>query len=118
MPKCFLVTGGAGFIGSNFVEHILRTQPCVRVITVDALTYAGSLANLEFVKGDSRHRFVQADIRDEESMLAVMREERPDCVVHFAAESHVDRSIESAAIFESVNVGGTLSLLEAAEIPR
>ena len=113
MPKCFLVTGGAGFIGSNFVEHILTTQPDARVITVDALTYAGSLANLEFVKGDSRHRFVQADIRDEGAMLAVMREEKPDCVVHFAAESHVDRSIESAAIFESVNVGGTLSLLEA-----
>ena len=113
MPKCFLVTGGAGFIGSNFVEHILGTQPGVRVITVDALTYAGSLANLEFVKGDSRHRFVQADIRDEEVMLSVMRAEKPDCVVHFAAESHVDRSIKSAAIFESVNVGGTLSLLEA-----
>lgn len=113
MPKCFLVTGGAGFIGSNFVEHILTTQPDARVITVDGLTYAGSLANLEFAKGDSRHRFAQADIRDEGAMLAVMREEKPDCVVHFAAESHVDRSIEGAAIFESVNVGGTLLLLEA-----
>ena len=113
MLKCFLVTGGAGFIGSNFVEHILTTQSDTRVITFAALTYAGSLANLEFAKGDSRHRFVQADIRDEGVMFAVMREERPDCVVHFAAESHVDRSIESAAIFESVNVGGTLSLLEA-----
>lgn len=112
MPKCFLVTGGAGFIGSNFIEHILTTQPDARVITVDGLTYAGSLANLEFAKGDSRHRFVQTDIRDEGAMLAVMREEKPDCVMHFAAESHVDRSIESAAIFESVNVGGTLSLLE------
>lgn len=113
MLKCFLVTGGAGFIGSNFVEHILTTQPDACVITVDALTYAGSLANLEFAKGDSRHRFVRADIRDEGAMLAVMRGEKPDCVVHFAAESHVDRSIESAAVFESVNVGGTLSLLEA-----
>lgn len=94
MPKCFLVTGGAGFIGSNFVEHILTTQPDARVITVDALTCAGSLANLEFAKDDSRHRFVRADIRDEEAMLAVMREEKSDCVVHFAAESHVDRSIE------------------------
>lgn len=113
MLKCFLVTGGAGFIGSNFVERVLTMRPDARVITVDALTYAGSLTNLEFAKGDSRHRFVQADIRDEEAMLAVMREEKPDCVVHFAAESHVDRSIESAAIFESVNVGGTFSLLEA-----
>ncbi len=112
MPKRYLITGGAGFIGSNFVERILDVG-ATRVVTVDVLTYAGSLDNLAFCTYDARHRFVKADVRDEETLLALMRAEVPDCIVHFAAESHVDRSIAHAKVFESANVAGTVALLEA-----
>ncbi len=109
--KRYLVTGGAGFIGSNFVLHLLRAHDDVRVVNVDALTYAGNLENLREVEGDPRYAFCQADIRDAEAMAAVVAAEEPDYVVNFAAESHVDRSIEDPGIFESTNVGGTVNLL-------
>lgn len=107
-----LVTGGAGFIGSNYVRHVLATTDDVRVTTLDALTYAGDKRNLRGVLDDRRHSFVEGDIRDRE--LVGEHVSRVDAVVNFAAESHVDRSIEGAAPFVTTNVGGTQTLLDAA----
>jgi dTDP-glucose 4,6-dehydratase len=108
-----LVTGGAGFIGSNFVLDWLAGggEP---VVNVDKLTYAGNLANLASLSGDARHRFVQADIADQVAMEAILAEHRPRALVHFAAESHVDRSIHGPGEFVQTNVVGTFRLLEAA----
>ena len=107
-----LVTGGAGFIGSNFVHHLLETYEEVEVVTLDALTYAGSKTNLEGVREDPRHRFVKGDIRDEALVADLMSD--VDFVVNFAAESHVDRAINTAAPFVATNIDGTRTLLDAA----
>lgn len=109
-----LVTGGAGFIGSNFVRHILRTRPDARIVNLDALTYAGSLENLRDLPGASRHEFVNGDIRDQSLVSSLLRDHNVDTIVHFAAESHVDRSILGPEPFVQTNVVGTLKLLEAA----
>jgi len=109
-----LVTGGAGFIGSSFVRMSLQQGWAEHVINLDKLTYAGNLDNLDAVSGHSGYRFVQADICDIEAMERLFREEAPDAVVHFAAESHVDRSIHSPAPVIQTNFNGTFSLLEAA----
>jgi dTDP-glucose 4,6-dehydratase len=109
-----LVTGGAGFIGSSYVRLARRKQPGDLVVNVDTLTYAGNLENIRDLEGDPKHLFVRADIRDGAAMLDLMRRHKVEAVVNFAAESHVDRSIQSAAPFLDTNVGGTLSLLEAA----
>ncbi len=109
-----LVTGGAGFIGSNFVRHLLAARPDVRVVTYDLLTYAGSLENLRDLPAPDRHAFVRGDICDRAAVDAVMRDHAIDTVVHFAAESHVDRSITGPAAFIHTNVTGTFTLLEAA----
>ncbi|MFO1218975.1 MAG: dTDP-glucose 4,6-dehydratase [Burkholderiaceae bacterium] len=108
-----LVTGGAGFIGSNFVLDWLggSDEP---VVNLDALTYAGNLANLQSLQGDARHRFVNGDICDRELVDGLFAEHRPRAVVHFAAESHVDRSILGPGEFIRTNVTGTFTLLEAA----
>ena len=107
----FLVTGGAGFIGSNFVRYVLaNTDHSVR--TLDALTYAGSLSNLEDLSGDSRHEFMEGDIRDRELVEELLAD--TDVVFNFAAESHVDRSIEGSKPFVATNVKGTQTLLDAA----
>ena len=108
-----LVTGGAGFIGSNFV-HDWLTNTGEPVLNLDKLTYAGNLANLASLKDDQRHVFVRADIGDSPNALALLRTRRPRAIVHFAAESHVDRSIHGPAEFIRTNVNGTFSLLEAA----
>jgi dTDP-glucose 4,6-dehydratase len=107
-----LVTGGAGFIGSNFVRYILKTEPSVHVVTLDALTYAGSLANLENLPG--RHTFIQGDICDNSLVEEVLRKHDIDTIVHFAAETHVDRSIHGPGPFVQTNIVGTFTLLEAA----
>jgi dTDP-glucose 4,6-dehydratase len=107
-----LVTGGAGFIGSNFVHYILETYPDYEVINLDALTYAGNLENLKELEGNSRHRFVKGDICD--AVLVDDLVKQVDIIVHFAAESHVDRSIIDSAAFVRTNVIGTHTLLEAA----
>lgn len=109
-----LVTGGAGFIGANFVMDWLREQSADGVVSVDKLTYAGSLANLAPVRDDTRHVFVRADICDRTAMDQLFARYRPRAVVHFAAESHVDRSIHGASEFVQTNVAGTVTLLEAA----
>ena len=113
-PRSVLVTGGAGFIGANFVEHLLQSDPSVRVTTLDALTYAGSIDNLEQVIGDPRHDFVRGDITDAPLVSGLLNDRSIDTVVHFAAESHVDRSITGPAAFITTNVVGTFTLLEAA----
>ena len=109
-----LVTGGAGFIGANFVHHWLRTHAGEPVVVLDALTYAGNLANLEPVKGRAELRFVRGDIRDTALVEGLLRGERLDTIVHFAAESHVDRSIHGPDAFIDTNVQGTHSMLKAA----
>jgi dTDP-glucose 4,6-dehydratase len=108
-----LVTGGAGFIGSNFVQYVHRVMADVTLVTLDLLTYAGNLANLAALEGSPRHRFVLGDITDRKVVNDLMAEGL-DAVVHFAAESHVDRSIEDASAFVRTNVLGTHVLLDAA----
>ena len=108
-----LVTGGCGFIGSNFVRHVLEADTSVEVINLDSLTYAGNLANLEDVAGHPRYRFVRGDITDRDAVREVMRE-GVRSVIHFAAESHVDRSILDSGPFVRTNVQGTQVLLDAA----
>jgi dTDP-glucose 4,6-dehydratase len=109
-----LVTGGAGFIGSNFLQRFVPRMAEHEFINVDALTYAGNPYSLDGVAGAPNYRFERVDIADAEAVLAVFRGFRPDLVVHFAAESHVDRSIEAPRTFIRSNIDGTLNLLEAA----
>ena len=111
--QTLLITGGAGFIGCNFVRLVLA-ETSARVVVLDKLTYAGSLENLADVLGDPRLTFVQGDIADRVEVRRVFAEHRPDAVVNFAAESHVDRSIEDASAFIQTNIVGTFELLEAA----
>ncbi len=111
--KNVLVTGGAGFIGSNFVHFLLRVEPNVRVFNLDVLTYAGSLANLEDLPDPGRHTFIHGDICDQELVDRLIREHHIDTIVHFAAETHVDRSILGPAQFVQTNIVGTFTLLEA-----
>ena len=113
MEATLLVTGGAGFIGCNFVRVALA-ETGARIVVLDKLTYAGSLANLEDVAADSRFHFVKGDIADAELVRKVIREFRPSAVVNFAAESHVDRSIEGPAAFIETNVVGAWVVLESA----
>jgi len=113
-PRCVLVTGGAGFIGSNFVRHVLAITGDVRVVNVDCLTYAGNLENLAEIDGDKRYLFVKRDICETDELVEVCRENGVDSIVHFAAESHVDRSITGPGEFIRTNVQGTLSMLQAA----
>jgi dTDP-glucose 4,6-dehydratase len=110
-----LVTGGAGFIGSNFVLHMLRKYPEYRIVNLDKLTYAGNLENLREVESDPRHIFCQGDICDSDLVLELLRRYSVEAVVNFAAESHVDRSILEASAFVRTNVQGTGVLLEAAK---
>lgn len=110
----YLVTGGAGFIGSNFVLYLLDKYDDARIVNVDALTYAGNRENLCVVENDPRHTFVRADIRETSHMIRLMETYDPDFVVNLAAESHVDRSITSPGAFADTNVVGTVSLLNAA----
>jgi dTDP-glucose 4,6-dehydratase len=108
-----LVTGGAGFIGSNFVHYMLRVEPGIKIVNLDALTYAGSLENLNDLAGNDRHTIVVGDIGDRPLVDNLLREHHIDAVVHFAAETHVDRSILGPAQFIQTNILGTFTLLEA-----
>lgn len=113
--KQLLVTGGAGFIGSNFIHYILRTCPDIRVVNLDALTYAGNLSNLSDLINNPRYTFVKGDIRNRELVEELFRKFRFDTVVNFAAESHVDRSITEPEVFLTTNIIGTQVLLDAAK---
>jgi len=112
--RSFLVTGGCGFIGSNFIRLVLDHLPEVNIINLDKLTYAGNLLNLQDVADNPHYRFVHGDICDRALVDNIFAEEKIDTVIHFAAESHVDRSIEGPAEFIQTNILGTFSLLEAA----
>ena len=113
--KTYLLTGCAGFIGSNFVYYMLEKYKDIRLVNVDKLTYAGNLENLNDIKDDSRHIFVKGDIGDKELIENLFKEYDFDYVVNFAAESHVDRSISDPEIFVKTNVLGTVSLLQRAK---
>lgn len=109
------VTGGAGFIGSNFIYHMLRKHPTYRIVCIDALTYAGNLETLEKAMENPNFRFFKGDITDRKAVYGLFEEENFDAVVNFAAESHVDRSIEEPEIFLKTNILGTQVLLDAAK---
>lgn len=111
--KKLLVTGGSGFIGCNFIEYMLKTYPTYEIVNVDLLTYAGSLENNRAVSGYPQYRFIQGDIRDRTFIFELFEKEMFDWVVNFAAESHVDRSIENPADFLTTNVLGTQILMDA-----
>ena len=108
-----LVTGGAGFIGSNYIFYMLNKYPEYRIVCLDKLTYAGNLSTLEPVMEHPAFQFIKADICDRETVYRVFEEEKPDMVVNFAAESHVDRSIENPGVFLETNIMGTAVLMDA-----
>jgi len=113
-PHSILVTGGAGFIGANFIRFMLTHEPTVRIVNLDKLTYAGSLDNLKNLPHAERHHFIQGDITDSKLVRHLLLHHQIDTIVHFAAESHVDRSIASPISFVETNVLGTAVLLDAA----
>ena len=108
-----IVTGGAGFIGSNFIFYMLKKHPQYRIVCFDNLTYAGNLETLQSVRDNKNFRFVKGDIADKEAVEKLLCEEKPDIVVNFAAESHVDRSIADPGIFLKTNIMGTQVLMDA-----
>ncbi|WP_419955652.1 dTDP-glucose 4,6-dehydratase [Neobacillus niacini] len=110
-----LVTGGAGFIGSNFVRYMVNKYPEYKIVNLDLLTYAGNLENLKDIENASNYKFVRGDIADREFINGLFQEEKFDYVLNFAAESHVDRSITDPGIFVQTNIQGTLALLDAAK---
>src|SRR5438067_11541902 len=115
-----MVTGGCGFIGSNFIRHLIDTDPTVSIINFDALTYAGNPANLADLEGNPRYQFVRGDVADRDAVRKVVGQ-GVSGIVHFAAESHVDRSIQDSGPFVRTNVLGTQVLLDAArefQVPR
>ena len=114
--KTYLVTGGAGFIGSNFVLYMLNKYDDVNIVNVDKLTYAGNLENLKSVENNPRYTFYQADICDREAISKIFKDHEIDYVVNFAAESHVDRSIANPEIFVETNVLGTVNMLQCAKV--
>ena len=114
MINSVLVTGGAGFIGSNFIRYIQKHNPKTKVINLDLLTYAGSLENLKGLSDPESYTFVNGDICDQALVESILREHKVDTIVHFAAESHVDRSLEGPGAFIQTNIVGTYTLLEAA----
>ncbi len=113
MSKTVLVTGGAGFIGANFVYHMLAAHPDYRIVCIDALTYAGNMSTLARAMENPNFAFVRADICDRDAVFRVFENEHPDIVVNFAAESHVDRSIEDPGVFLRTNILGTQTMMDA-----
>ena len=109
-----LITGGAGFIGSHVVRLFVNKYPNYNIFNLDSLTYAGNLENLRDIEDTDNYHFIKADIRDSQKMLSVFKENNIDGIIHLAAESHVDRSIENPTIFVETNVLGTVNLLNAA----
>ena len=114
-PKVILVTGAAGFIGSNFVRMMLSRFNDIKIISFDKLTYAGNLDNLKDLDNEHNHVFIKGDICDEAKVLKVLKEHNIDTIMHFAAESHVDNSIATPKVFIETNVLGTYNLLQQAK---
>ncbi len=112
--KTILVTGGAGFIGSNFIPHFIQNNPDYKVVNLDALTYAGDIANLKEMDGNSRYHFVKGDICDRQLVESLFQQYNFSGVIHFAAESHVDNSISGPEAFIRTNINGTFTLLDVA----
>ncbi|HET8887176.1 MAG TPA: dTDP-glucose 4,6-dehydratase [Salinimicrobium sp.] len=112
--KTILITGGAGFIGSNFVPYFLKTNPEISVVNLDLLTYAGDLENLKEVEGNKRYTFIKGDICDRQLVEKIFKDHNISGVIHFAAESHVDNSIKNPAVFIETNVRGTFTLVDVA----
>jgi dTDP-glucose 4,6-dehydratase len=112
--KNLLVTGGSGFIGSNFIRYMVNEHPQIHIINLDVLTYAGNPANLQDIQDNSRYTFIHGDICDSAVVLQVLKDHHIDTIVHFAAESHVDRSIDDGSTFVRTNVLGTFTLLDIA----
>jgi dTDP-glucose 4,6-dehydratase len=112
--KNLLVTGGSGFIGSNFIRYMVNEHPQIHIINLDVLTYAGNPANLQDIQDNSRYTFIHGDICDSAVVLQVLKDHHIDTIVHFAAESHVDRSIDDGSTFVRTNVLGTFTLLDKA----
>jgi len=112
--KTILITGGAGFIGSNFIEYFLNKYSYYRVVNLDKLTYAGNLGNLREVKGNPRYEFVRGDICDRELVEYIFKKYNIKGIIHFAAESHVDNSIRNPSVFIKTNIEGTFTLLDVA----
>ncbi len=108
-----IVTGGAGFIGGNFVHYMMKSHPKDEIVCLDALTYAGNLETLDPVKDNPKFKFIKADIADRQAVYGIFETEQPDVIINFAAESHVDRSIENPELFLRTNVMGTQVLLDA-----
>src|SRR5690554_5012688 len=113
--KTYLVTGGAGFIGANFVKYLLGKYTDIKLIILDKLTYAGNLGTIKYELEDERVEFVRGDIRNKELIEHIFHTYHIDYIINFAAESHVDRSIENPQIFLETNILGTQSLLEVAK---
>jgi len=113
--KTILITGGAGFIGSNFVKLMLKKHPEYKIINIDALTYAGNLENLKDIDGNPNYEFIKVDIRDREKIEEIFKNNEITSIVNFAAESHVDRSIEEPEVFLTTNIIGTQVLLDTAK---
>ena len=111
--KTIIVTGGAGFIGSNFIFHMMKNHPDYKILCIDKLTYAGNLSTLEKVMDKPNFRFFKTDICDRDAIYGIFESEKPDIVVNFAAESHVDRSIENPGVFLETNIMGTAVLMDA-----
>jgi dTDP-glucose 4,6-dehydratase len=112
-PQRLLVTGGAGFIGTNFVHYWLASYPDTRIVVLDALTYAGRYENLQILEGQTNFRFVHGDILDQPLVEQLLREENIDTIVHFAAESHNDKALSNPELFFDVNLGGTINIIQA-----
>ena len=108
-----LITGGAGFIGTNYIRHILESYPGDRIVCADKLTYAGNYDNISEFQSESRFDFEQADICDRDAVYTIVQKYSPDCIVNFAAESHVDRSVKNPEVFLKTNIHGTSVLLDA-----
>ena len=113
--KTYLVTGGAGFIGSNFILFMLKKYSDIKIINLDKLTYAGNLDNLKSVENDERYIFIKGDICNKRLIKEIFKKYTIDYIVHFAAESHVDRSINNPEVFVKTNVLGTVTVLNAAK---